>query len=163
MATTISLAATAAIAATTDNSPKKKQPEEIKAIRIANNAISNLQILMNPFSSLFDTSKVTWLDISFNQIDKISSSLFELFPNITALYLQANTIARLSEIKKLEKLPNLKSLAIYGNPVEEHKHYRNYVLFFCKLLTNFDMSPVTKSERTMVSTFIHLVRFCDVL
>ena len=146
MSTTVTLAATGS------GSPKKKKYEEIKAIRIANNSINNLKILVNPFSTLFDTTKVTWLDISFNQIEKISLEIFEIFPNITALYLQANAISRLSEIKKLEKFPCLKSLAIYGNPVEEHKHYRNYVLFFCKSLTNFDMSPVTNNERTMVST-----------
>lgn len=129
---------------------KKKKPEEIKAIRLANNAICEMQILVNPFSSVFDTSKITWLDVSFNQIEKIHLSVFEAFPNITALYLQANGILRLSEIRKLQKFTFLKSLAIFGNPVEEHKHYRNYVLFFCKSLTNFDMSPVTKSERKMV-------------
>lgn len=138
---------------------KKKKPEEIKAIRLANNAICDLQILVNPFSSLFDTSKITWLDVSFNQIDKINLSVFEAFPNITALYLQANAILRLSEIRKLQKFPFLKSLAVFGNPVEEHKHYRNYVLFFCKSLTNFDMSPVTKSERKMVRNSSCVVQF----
>lgn len=156
MATTANFAAAAVptiVTAGSSSAPttiKKKQPEEIKAIRLANNTITALQILIDPFSNLFDTSKVTWLDLSFNQIDKIEPAVLEMFPNLTALYFQANTITRLSEIRKLEKLTSLKSLAIYGNPVEEHKHYRNYVLYFCKLLTNFDMSPVTKNERTMV-------------
>lgn len=132
------------------NAIKKKQPEEIKAIRMANNLISNLQILISPFRSMLDTSKVTWLDISFNQIESLDPLIFEHFPNISALYLQANKILRLSEIRKLEKFQRLKSIAIFGNPVEEHKHYRNYVLHYCKSLTNFDMSPVTKSERLMV-------------
>ena len=138
---------------------KKKKPEEIKAIRLANNSICDLQILVNPFSSVFDTSKITWLDVSFNQIEKIHLSVFDAFPNITALYLQANAILRLSEIRKLQKFTFLKSLAIFGNPVEEHKHYRNYVLFFCKSLTNFDMSPVTKSERKMVRNSRHNIAF----
>lgn len=132
------------------NAIKKKQTEEIKAIRMANNLISNLQILISPFRSMLDTSKVTWLDISFNQIESLDPLIFEHFPNISALYLQANKILRLSEIRKLEKFQRLKSIAIFGNPVEEHKHYRNYVLYYCKSLTNFDMSPVTKSERQMV-------------
>jgi Leucine-rich repeat (LRR) protein len=150
-ATTTSLTTSPTIK-TAGESPKKKKIEEIKAIRIANNSISNLQILSNPFVNLFDTKKVSWLDLSFNQIEKINSIIFEIFPNVTALYLQANQISRLSEIKKLENFPLLKSLTIFGNPVEEHKHYRNYVLYFCKALTNFDLSPVTKKERTMVST-----------
>ena len=132
------------------NAIKKRQTEEIKAIRMANNLISNLQILISPFRSMLDTSKVTWLDISFNQIESLDPLIFEHFPNISALYLQANKILRLSEIRKLEKFQRLKSIAIFGNPVEEHKHYRNYVLHYCKSLTNFDMSPVTKSERLMV-------------
>jgi hypothetical protein len=126
----------------------------IQAIRIANNMISNVSILVNPFQTLFDTSKIMWLDISFNHIEDINPIIFELFPNVTALYLQSNQIKKLSEIRKLENFRFLKSLAIYGNPIEEHKHYRNYILFYCKLLTNFDMSPVTKSERTMVSLFV---------
>ena len=129
---------------------KKKQTEEIKAIRMANNFICNLQILISPFCSMLDTSKVTWLDVSFNQIETLDPLIFEHFPNISALYLQANKISKLSEIRKLEKFQRLKSIAIFGNPVEEHKHYRNYVLYYCKSLTNFDMSPVTKSERQMV-------------
>ena len=132
---------------------KKKPTEEIKAIRMANNLICKLQILISPFSSMLDTSKVTWLDVSFNQIETLDPIIFEHFPNISALYLQANKILKLSEIRKLEKFQRLKSIAIFGNPVEEHKHYRNYVLYHCKSLTNFDMSPVTKSERQMVQCF----------
>lgn len=132
---------------------KKKKTEEIKAIRMANNLIYSLQILISPFCSMLDTSKVTWLDVSFNQIETLDTSIFDHFPNISALYLQANKILRLSEIRKLEKFQRLKSIAIFGNPVEEHKHYRNYVLYYCKSLTNFDMSPVTKSERQMVQCF----------
>jgi Leucine-rich repeat (LRR) protein len=132
---------------------KKKPTEEIKAIRMANNLICNLQILINPFCSMLDTSKVTWLDVSFNQIETLDPLIFEHFPNISTLNLQANKILKLSEIRKLEKFQRLKSIAIFGNPVEEHKHYRNYVLYYCKSLTNFDMSPVTKSERQMVRCF----------
>lgn len=152
MASTSTLTSTSLVStsASIPSSPKKKQKEEIKAIRIANNSITNVQILYIPFANLFDTSKITWLDISFNHIEKIDLKIFDIFPNITALYLQSNNILRLSEIKKLENFKNLKSLAMYGNPVAEHKHYRNYVLFFCKVLTNFDMSPVTKNERMMV-------------
>ena len=137
------------------NSPtrrRKQALEEVKAIRLANNEISLLQHIISPISNFIDTTKITWLDLSFNHIERLDLAIFTVFPNVTTLYLQANHISKLSEVKKLEGFPNLKSLAMYGNPIEEHKHYRNYVLLHCKSMVNFDMSPVTKSERTMVST-----------
>mmetsp|Transcript_24392 Transcript_24392/g.23445 ORF Transcript_24392/g.23445 Transcript_24392/m.23445 type:complete len:132 (-) Transcript_24392:243-638(-) len=87
---------------TLTSSSGKKSKEVIKAIRIANNQISNLSILINPFQQLFDTSKIMWLDISFNCIENINPIIFDLFPNVTALYLQSNKITKLSEIRKLE-------------------------------------------------------------
>lgn len=69
-----------------------------------------------------------------------------LFPSLTTLYLHANKIGKLGEIRKLLPMQSLKSLSLYGNPVEENKHYRNFVLYICPNLMQFDMSPVTKSE-----------------
>ena len=210
------------------NSPDKKKKaalEEVKAIRLANNEISSVSILSNPFTNFIDTAKISWLDLSFNRIEKLDESFVIAFPQVTTLYLQANQITRLTELKKLTGMgwylypiqsflsslfnlsyvchsirysyccdshtflrmnvsisprfhrgrwlfllvhfvlhlhlafiniflslsisisllssgfPKLKSLAVYGNPVEEHKHYRNFVLFTCKALKNFDMSP----------------------
>ena len=132
-----------------DKTKKKSSLEEVKAIRIANNEISNVSILCNPLTSQLDTTKISWLDLSFNRIEKLDDSLFSTFPNVTTLYLQANQITKLTELKKLALFPQIRSLALYGNPVEEHKHYRNFVLFTCKNLKNFDMSPVTQTERDM--------------
>lgn len=132
-----------------DKTKKKSSLEEVKAIRIANNEITSVSILCNPLTSQLDTAKISWLDLSFNRIDKLDDLLFSTFPNVTTLYLQANQITKLAELKKLAGFPKIRSLALYGNPVEEHKHYRNFVLFTCKHLKNFDMSPVTQSERDM--------------
>ena len=60
---------------------------------------------------------------------------------------------KLAQIKKLEALEHLRSLSLYGNPVEEHKYYRNYVLYTCKHLAQFDKSPVTKSQIQKVSIY----------
>lgn len=131
----------------------KKNREEVKAIRLTNNNISNLVILVNPISNTLDTFKVLWLDLSFNLIKKISEEFIQAFSNVTTLYLQANQISRLSEIKKFSKFAELKSLSLYGNPVEEHKHYRNYTFYYCPKLTQFDMSPVTKVERKLMDVW----------
>lgn len=141
-------------------SPSKKNSsmiastEEIKAIRIANNEISSIDIIFPTITTILDGNKILWIDLSFNFIIKISPDLAKLLPNLTTLYLHANKISKLAEIKKLSGLVNLKSVALYGNPVEDHKHYRNFVLYTCPKLSQFDMSPVTKSEVKLVSLTI---------
>lgn len=141
-------------------SPSKKKSsmisstEEIKAIRIANNEIPSIDIIFSTITASLDTSKILWVDLSFNFLHKISSELSKILPNLTTIYLHANKISKLAEIKKLGGLINLKSVALYGNPVEDHKHYRNFVLYTCPKLSQFDMSPVTKSEVKLVSYYI---------
>ena len=86
------------------NSPDKKKKaalEEVKAIRLANNEISSVSILSNPFTNFIDTAKISWLDLSFNRIEKLDESFVIAFPQVTTLYLQANQITRLTELKKL--------------------------------------------------------------
>jgi hypothetical protein len=95
--------------------------EEIKAIRLANNLIENLNILYGPMSRALDCSSVQWIDISFNAIKNIPDSFIALFPNVTTVYCHANQVAKLSVAKKFAGFPALKSLSLYGNPVEEHK------------------------------------------
>ena len=103
------LATTAALSAASATEKKKKMAlEEVKAIRIANNEIVDAKILCSPFMSFTDTTKVSWLDLSFNRIERLDPELFKAFPNVTTLYLQANQIAKLTELKKLGGFPLLK-------------------------------------------------------
>jgi len=141
------------------SSPARKgKGEDIRAVRLSNNQIKRMDMLAPPMIAALDTSKILWLDLSFNQISRIGEGLDQVFPNITTIYLQANSIRRLSEIKKFAAFKELKSLALYGNPVEEHKHYRNYVLYMCPKLTQFDASPVTKSERKKMEVWAQTFR-----
>ena len=97
------------------NSPDKKKKaalEEVKAIRLANNDISSVSILSNPFTSFIDTNKISWLDLSFNRIEKLDESFVIAFPQVTTLYLQANQITRLTELKKLSGMDRLCSFII---------------------------------------------------
>jgi Leucine-rich repeat (LRR) protein len=137
---------------------KKKKNEVFKAVRLANNSIARIELAGICLSKNIDLSKLLWIDLSFNMISKIPDDLSQIFPNLTTLYLHANQISKLSELKKLGTLTKLKSLSVYGNPVEENKHYRNYVMYVCSKLSQFDMSPVTKSELQKVYyTFILLL------
>ena len=73
-----------------------------------------------------------------------------MFPNLTTLYLHANQITKLSNIKKLAGLTQLKSLTLYGNPLEENKHYRNYILHIFPELQQLDFSVITSGQREKV-------------
>eukprot|EP01039_Chlorochromonas_danica_P006116 gene6116-6734_t len=122
----------------------------IKAIRLGNNYLSSVEII-HSIPAHLDSSQILWLDLSFNYISSISEAFSSYFPEVTTIYLHANKITKLSEIKKLSKFEKLRSLSLYGNPVEENKHYRNYVLYYCRHLVQFDKSPVTKSQLNKAS------------
>mgnify|MGYP002835679151 CR=1 FL=1 len=139
-------------------SPKKREPELVKAVRLSNNLLENMDFLNGPFLATIDTSHILWLDLSFNKFVNVSEAMATNFPNVTTIYLHANNISRLSQLKKLKLFPNLKSLTLYGNPVEEHKHYRNYTLNMCPLVTQFDSSPVTGSERKRAAVWAQTFR-----
>ena len=141
---------------TSESSPssptRKKQPEVIKAIRLGNNSISMFQILYQPLSLGLDVSTILWIDLSFNNLSAVDEEMANALPNLTTLNLHANQISRLKELKKISAFKNLHALTLFGNPVEEHKHYRNFILYNCPTLTQFDLSPVIKSEIAQVRT-----------
>ena len=141
---------------TSESSPssptRKKQPEVIKAIRLGNNSISMFQILYQPLSLGLDVSTILWIDLSFNNLSAVDEDMANALPNLTTLNLHANQISRLKELKKISAFKNLHALTLFGNPVEEHKHYRNFILYNCPTLTQFDLSPVIKSEIAQVRT-----------
>lgn len=128
-------------------STRKMKQEEVTAVRLSNNLLEHMDAVSSPMAALLDTSKILWLDLSFNKLSSISESFPQFFPHVKTIYCHANSITRLSEIKKFALFTNLKSLSLYGNPVDSHKHYRNYVLYMCPGLTQFDSSPVTPTER----------------
>jgi Leucine-rich repeat (LRR) protein len=129
------------------NSKSSRVLREVKAIRLGNNLLSDTGSIGKSLSSQVDTERILWIDLSFNKLSKISEELQTAFPNVTTLYLQANQISRLSEIKKLGMFKNLKSLTLFGNPVEGNKHYRNMVLYSCPNLHILDFCPITPSQR----------------
>jgi hypothetical protein len=134
--------------------------EEIKGLRLSNNFIPNFTIFAAIESSYLDPFKITWMDLSFNQLKKIDANLASHLPKITTLYLHANQISRYSDIRRLSCFTNIKSLTLYGNPVEEQKHYRNVVLYYFPNLTQLDFSVITAGEREKVASWAQIYRNC---
>lgn len=75
------------------------------------------------------------------------------FPSLKFLYLHGNSIFQVQEVDKLATLPNLQDLTVHGNPIEEEKGYRQYVLSKLPGLKNLDFSVVTKADRKDAATW----------
>lgn len=114
---------------------------------------------------------LTWLDLSFNKIKKISgleelTQLTDLslsnneisaldgvahLPKLEVLTLANNTVSTLAEVAKLRYMPSLRVLALAGNPVERKGagslDYRGAVLARLQRLQYLDFERVTDEER----------------
>jgi Leucine-rich repeat (LRR) protein len=133
----------------TDGKPKY----ETNAIRLNNNSLSNIKDFPEVVAKLVSQpSQLSWIDLSFNNIPTIDEVLLE-YPNVTVLYLHANSIDKLSEVDKLAQLEKLKTLTLHGNPIESVKGYREYVVSTLPQLKNFDFSGVTKSDRARAASW----------
>ncbi len=94
------------------------------SIRLNNNNLTNLEGFQEVIEKVMDTPKrLSWIDVSFNKLTTIDAAL-TMYPNLSNLYLHANNITELKEIKKLSKCPNLRMVTLHGNPVVEKKYYR---------------------------------------
>jgi Leucine-rich repeat (LRR) protein len=130
---------------------ERSPASSFKALRLANNEIPKLDLIMGPILSLqFNPSNILWLDLSFNAISSISELIAENFPNITTLYLHANKITKMSDIRKLSGLTKLRSLTMYGNPVEDSKHYHNMMLYAHPQIVQIDFCTITQRQRDQV-------------
>lgn len=77
---------------------------------------------------MWNSNKLMWIDLSYNYLEKIEDEIVTNFPNLRTLYLHGNYILNLEEVKKLNTLPELHTLTLYGNPIEQIAGYRMWVL-----------------------------------
>eukprot|EP00741_Cyanophora_paradoxa_P013792 tig00020710_g13314.t1 len=120
-----------------------------RAIRLSNNALTHLKGFKAAVEAVMDDSeKLSFVDLSYNKLSAIDEELVASFPNITTLYLHANGIASMKEVAKLSQLQGLHTLTLHGNPIENKKHYRQYVIACCPNLRTLDFIPLTRHDRT---------------
>jgi Leucine-rich repeat (LRR) protein len=101
----------------------------VTAVLLNNNEIRELGGLYDTLSTyvLYEPHKLQWLNLSFNYLTKIDAEILN-FPGLKSLHLHGNYISDLEEVRKLNDLEHLISLTLNGNPIEEIKGYRLYVL-----------------------------------
>ena len=77
---------------------------------------------------MWNTNKLQWIDLSYNYLEKIEDEIINSFPFLKTLYLHGNYILNMDEVRKLGTLPQLQTLTLYGNPIEQISGYRMWVL-----------------------------------
>ncbi|XP_057363234.1 leucine-rich repeat-containing protein 51 isoform X3 [Manis pentadactyla] len=119
-----------------------------QSLWLNNNVLNDLRDFNQVVSQLLEhPENLAWIDLSFNDLTSIDPQVLTTFFNLSVLYLHGNSIQRLGEVNKLAVLPQLRSLTLHGNPIEEEKGYRQYVLCTLPHITTFDFSGVTKADR----------------
>ena len=111
-----------------DQTKKMKIRKQTTALFLQNNELRSLEGLSKVLVDvMWDSTNLLWLDLSYNYLEHIDEELLQ-FPTLKTLYLHGNYISNLDETKKLVSLENLQSLTLFGNPIEQIKGYRMWVL-----------------------------------
>lgn len=135
---------------------KKLIVRETNSLILSYNNIESLDGFLNIVSRvMLSPANLGWIDLSHNRLTALTVD-FSSFPVLGSLYLHANYISDLREVRKLRGAP-LRSLTLYGNSVEQLGGYRLYVISMLPVLKNLDSSLITKLERdnsvVMTDTF----------
>ena len=128
----------------------------IMAIKMANNKLDSLDGIGAASQGLgIVCNDVTWLDVSFNKIAKISDAI-HCFPNLESLTLTNNCIESLKDLRVLRPLKKLHTIHLLGNPICNStafggsvKKYRKALINMFPHLAKLDSAMVTKKEREL--------------
>ncbi|XP_050091304.1 probable U2 small nuclear ribonucleoprotein A' isoform X1 [Anopheles aquasalis] len=82
-----------------------------------------------------------------NRIVRISENLHESLPNLQSVILTGNNIQELGDLEPLTKFPHLETLSLLTNPVSTKQHYREYVAFRFPSLRLLDFRKIKQKER----------------
>jgi hypothetical protein len=87
--------------------------KERLAVLAEHNAASQAQWLKADI-----VSQIEWLDLGFNALSTVEESLLR-FSSVTSLTLTGNNICELADVQQLQRLPRLRTLVLFGNPVAD--------------------------------------------
>ncbi|XP_043262821.1 leucine-rich repeat-containing protein 51-like [Colletes gigas] len=114
---------------------------------LSNNLLTSMDGFKNlVYKLLDDPAYLSWIDLSFNEIQKIGDDITK-FPNLKIIYLHGNNISNINDVMKLKSLENLKSLTLHGNPIENLQYYRGYIVHVLPQLTTLDFSAVLSADK----------------
>lgn len=98
---------------------------------------------------MWNHTNLIWIDLSYNYLESLEDEILN-FKQLKVLYLHGNFLKNLEDCRKLQNLPQLQNLTLYGNPIEQVKGYRMWVLGMMyeksENLRRFDQVLITKRE-----------------
>jgi hypothetical protein len=156
--TSVDVPAAGADLLSSHTTPKKRQTAV--SLRVNNNKISNLDDMHEALRAVFDyPSSLQWLDLSGNELTSIPPDVFSAYPELFTLHLHGNLLSKYTDVDALAKwLPRLHSITLHGNPIEEKKHYRNYVIAAFPKLKQLNFSSVTPGDRDKAETWTNIYK-----
>lgn len=82
-----------------------------------------------------------------NRIVRIGEHLEEYIPNLESLILTGNQIEDLGDIEPLVTLEQLSTLSLMFNPITSKQHYRSYIIYKLPQLKLLDFRKIKLKER----------------
>jgi len=92
---------------------------------------------------------IQWIDISHNKIEEIHPDLLNL-KFLKILYCHANHIKEIEKIMILRNSQSLLNLTLHGNPIEQIKGYRQFVVEIVPSLEKLDFTLVSEKELDII-------------
>jgi hypothetical protein len=90
-----------------------------------------------------------WIDLSHNRLESVHKDILKI-PYLKILYLHANLIKDLEEIRHLSQCKTLINLTLHGNPIEHIKGYRLIVIELVATLEKLDFTLVSEKELDII-------------
>jgi hypothetical protein len=92
---------------------------------------------------------IQWIDISHNRIEEIHPDLLKL-KFLKILYCHANYIKEIESILIFKNCKSLLNLTLHGNPIEQIKGYRQFVVEIVPSLEKLDFTLVSEKELDII-------------
>ena len=130
-----------------EGDPRQRHIKNAAALRICNNALKDIAGLFAASATIVaNPVSLRWLDSSFNGISVVPDD-FANFKDVSVIYLHANSISSLKDLKPLSKFSALRKLTLHGNPIEDEENYRVLINLLCPSLRMLDFSVITRQDQ----------------
>jgi hypothetical protein len=144
-----------------DNVPKKKvkylqynnsivlHSNYIKSFRNIHNVLFEILPEVDFLLNKTKIDLIQWIDISHNRLEDIHSDILNL-PFLKILYCHANSIKEIEKVLVLGRCKSLLNLTLHGNPIEQIKGYRHYIIEIVPMLEKLDFTLVSEKELDII-------------